>query len=914
MSIFKLDSYSGLCLYLVFIFLLKFKCLNILKIKNKANFKSASFQFIGLLSLIIFMLIPSGCSTKKNTSMSRAYHNLTARYNVYFNGNESMKAGMRQVKKNYKDDYTKILPVFRYEDKAVSTMISSEMDLTIKKCAKTIKTHSITAKPKVDKKSKSKVDKEFLSKQEYCKMIDDAYLLMGKAHFYKREFETALQTFLLIVNKYKNENSVDEANLYIAKTYAETGDFKNAENTLLELKKTKRFDKKFMLETDLVYASEYLKQKDFDNAALKLNSVIKNERSKKERARYTFILAQIYQTSNKNILAADNYKKVIKMNPDYDMTFAANIHLAEISEMSGTSSAELKKQLKKMAKDIKNVDYLDQLYYALGKIELNENNSQEALQYFELSARSKSSNKTQKVKTYYALADMYYQSKNFKLAEAYFDSTTISIDKSYPDYQVVNTQVLNLKNLTHHLNVIDKEDSLQFLARMPENDRNKIIDGIIQKIAEEEQKQIEAKNNAQMDPNLMDYNEINRTANPMEGGKYYFYNPQTISIGQTDFKRKWGDRKLEDNWRRSNKQSIVEAPDLNTKVDSAGTKKEIDKSKITNKKSREFYQQDIPLTPDKLAASEKKIETAMFKSAEIYSKQLNENTNAENQFQKLLIRFPKSEYRLETLRNLYTLYNKDLNYGQAERCKQQIIREFPDSPLAKSLNDPAYADKLRSQELEIENQYQSAFKSYKNKDFAKAIELCEDADKKFPDNDLQSNFIYLKAISYGENGNKAKLKENLQLIVTKYPQSESYQSATSTLEVMNSKKFEEDIYKLNKDTVHYYVLVYPKNKIDINKLKFNFISLNADKYTQDDLKISIQALDTERDIILIQSFKNANSAIKYYQSVLSNNVMENIQKINPVHFVISAGNYENYLKNKQDLKYLNFFDKNYLIN
>lgn len=359
--------------------MLKFNLLNILKIQQKPIFTKACIHFLYVLGLFIFISIPFGCSTKKNTSTTRAYHNLTARYNVYFNGKESMKAGIRQVKRAYKEDYTKILPVFRYEDKAVSTMIGSEMDLTIKKCAKTIKTHSITVKPKVDKKQISKEDKEFLSKQEYCKMIDDAYLLMGKAHFFKREFETAMQTFLLIINKYKKENSTDEAMLYIAKTYAETEDFKNAENTLLELKKSKRWDKKFMLEVDLVYASAFLKQKDYDNAALKLNSAIKNERQKKERARYTFILAQIYQYNNKFALAADNYKKVIKMNPDYEMTFASNINLAVISEKSGSSSSELKKQLKKMVKDEKNIEYLDQLYYALGKIELNEKKSSKCI-------------------------------------------------------------------------------------------------------------------------------------------------------------------------------------------------------------------------------------------------------------------------------------------------------------------------------------------------------------------------------------------------------------------------------------------------------------------------------------------------------------------------------------------------------
>ncbi len=862
----------------------------------------------------MLLILPFGCSTKKNTGMSRAYHNLTAKYNVYFNGNESLKAGMRQIKKTYKEDYTKILPVFRYEDISVSTMIGGDMDLAIKKCAKTIKTHSITAKPKFDKKEISKENKDFLLKQEYCKWIDDAYLLMGKAHFYKREFETALQTFLLITNKFKKEETNDEAMLWIAKTYAETGEYKNAENTILELKKTKRYDKKFMLEMDLILASIYMKQKDYDNAAIKLNSAITNEKKKKEKARQTFILAQLYKFDDKYILATDNFKKVVKMNPDYDMTFAANINLAEIFEKSGASSGDLKKQLMKMAKDEKNTDYLDQLYYALGKIELNEKNNEKAIEYFQLSAGSASSNKTQKVKTFLALADFYYQHNNHKLAENYYDSTASSIEKSFSDYEKVNKQILSLRDLTHNLNIIEKEDSVQFLARMPENDRNKIIDNIIQKIVAEEQRQNEIKKNAELDPNLIDNNDYSRNTNPMEGGKFYFYNPSTVSIGQTEFKKKWGDRKLEDNWRRSDKQTIEDIQDVTESVDSTSTKTKTDKAKVSNIKSREFYLQDIPLTKEEMLESNKKIEKAMFVSGEIYYKQLNDIPNATAQFEKLLVKFPQTSFRLETMQNLYVIYNKDMNFAFSEKYKQLIIIEFPESTYAKLLKDPGYADMLKSKQIEIEKLYQSAFSSYKNKEYLQTIGLCENADKNFPDNELQPNFIYLKAMSFGENGDKSKLKENLELLVSKFPQSEPAKTAVATLEVMNSKKFEEEIYTFQKDSLHYYVLVFPKNQIDTNKLKFKYIALNAEKYTQSDLNVSIQNLDSGRDMIIVQSFKNSKEAIIYYQSVIVNNVLQDIQKFSPLHFVISIGNYQNYIKNKQDLKYMKFFDKYYLTN
>ena len=427
--------------------------------------------FVSIISIeiiLIFLLISSGCSTSKNTRTTRAYHNLTARYNVYFNGNESLKAGVRKIRKTYQEDYTKILPVFRYEDKAVSTLVASEMDRTIKKCAKAIKTHSITVKPKSDKKNISEDERKFLSQPEYCKWIDDAYLLMGKAHFYKREFETARQTFLLVINKYKNEDTKYDAMLWLAKTYAEIEEYQNAENVLVDLRKKKKYDKYFALQMELLNASMFMKQKDYNNAAQKLNTAIENEKNKKEKTRQIFILGQIYHFNEKYSLSAEQFKTVIKRNPSYDMTFMAKINLAELYEKSGGNSSELKKQLKKMAKDDKNADYLDQIYYALGKIELNEKNTEKAIEYFTLSSQAPSSNRVQKVKTFIALAEFYYNEKNYKLAEAYYDSTANTMESTFPDYEKINPQIKNKFALSHNLNVITTEDSLQFVARMPE--------------------------------------------------------------------------------------------------------------------------------------------------------------------------------------------------------------------------------------------------------------------------------------------------------------------------------------------------------------------------------------------------------------------------------------------------------------
>lgn len=862
---------------------------------------------IALLALI-------SCSTTKNTSSTRAYHNLTAHYNVYFNANESLKSGKRKIQKQ-PEDYSGILPVFKYEHSGTANLVSSDMDLAIKKCAKTIKSHSITVKPKMNSKNLSKKDKDFMQKPDYCKWIDDAYLLMGIAHFYKDEFETAKQTFIQNINKYSLENTRDEAMLWLAKTYVATRDFKNAESQLIELRKNRRWDNKYQREIDLLYASMYLKQKDFYNATQKLNTALTYKTQKKEKPRLYFILAQIYQNNQQYQQAITNYKKVIKMNPNYDITFKSKINLAEIYEKSGGNTSELKSQLLKMLKDEKNTDYFDQLYYALGKIEQNQKKTGKAIEYYTLSSTSKSTNKTQKAKTYLALAELYYSVENFQLSRSYYDSAYKAIEPGFPDYELIHPKVKNYRDLTDNLGIIQIEDSLQALARLPETERNRIIDGIIQQIREEEKKAAESKINTGPDPFLMDDNYYNTRSNEQgSGGNYYFYNPTSVSYGQTEFKKRWGDRKLEDNWRRSNKQSVLDPQENIATTDTiTNTGNEKTESKITNNKTREFYLQNIPLSPEKKEISDKKIDKAFLNSGKIYSKEFIENKKAIAQLEKMLERYPKSENRQEALQIIHTLYNNEPNYALSEKYKQILVSEYPESMYTKMLSDPGYIQKVKKEQDELEKIYQTAYTRYTMKEYNEAIGYIEHGLINYPGNRLMHNFIYLKAMAYGEMGNKEELKKNLQLLVASYPREEVSERARQMLDILEGRKFEEQIYASTKDSVHYFIFIYPKDKIDINKLRFKFISLNAKDYTQSDLKILVQTIAPQRDMLMVREFKNSSAAMEYLIKVENQELLKEFSILNPKSFIISSANYQVYLKNRDDEKYKNFFDAEYLV-
>ncbi len=860
------------------------------------------------LSFIIIIISISACTTKKNTSMTRAYHNLTARFNVYFNGIESLKAGLRKIDKNYKDDYGTILPIFIYTEKKAAQMITPEMDRCIQKSAKLIKTHSITVKPKVDKKKKlSKKEKDFLNQPEYCKWIDDGYLMMGQAHYYKQHYFTAEQTFLLIINKYKNEPIAWDARFWLAKSKIEDKEYEDAEVLLKEVRKSSKAPQYLLHEVNLAYADMYMKKQEWGGAIKYLEKSIKQEKDKRFKIRLHFILAQIYQMQENYKKAEANYLEVIKKNYNYEMTFNAKINLAEISEKTKSDDGKLKKELLKMLKDDKNYDYLDQIYYALGRMELNSQNISKAIDYFSKAVSARSSNKMVKAKAYKVLADYYAGKDNYRLASAYYDSTLTSMNENFPDYEKIHPLIDSKARLMKQLNTIEIEDSLQFVAKLPERERNKLIDKQIQKIVAKEKAAMENKNNGTGFDPAFD-NQTNNVPSNIKGGKWYFYNPQAISYGLTNFKQKWGDRELEDLWRLSNKKSNSE---IKKEIKTKNETKTNDKTQKLNNKTREFYLADLPLTAEKMDKSNKKIENALFNAAMIYTDELHDNDKAIELFEKFLQRFPKTTMRLDALQMLYNTSNKKGDYTRADKYKQMIITEFPESMNAKILTDPNYLSDLQKQSKKIETLYEDAYNYYHAKRFYKAINICENALKEYPDDELVPRFLFLKALSFGETGNKTKLKDGLNFLVQKYPDSEITKNAKEILQIIESGKFEEKLYDYQAETRHYYVIVLPKDKIDFNKLKFDYLSFNLDNFDNQNLNVSQIKLDDKRDMIVIQAFKNASSALNYYQAVKKNGVLNAYRLIPYKHFVISESNYKKYLKDMNTEKYMKFYQQNY---
>lgn len=876
-----------------------------------------------LLAILLIYGFLAGCSTEKNTLITRSFHNLTSHYNIFFNGIESYKKGLNRAQESYVDDYTRILPLFTYDDENIAQSIAPDMDRAITKSTKVITLHSITVKPEYKNGPQTEKQKAFYAKNEYNKWVDENYLIMGKAYLFRHEYQFAIETFKFIITEYPYEDIIYETQIWLARAYNETGEYKESEKILNQL--TAGDDVPVKLHADLfaTIADLYMKQEEYESAIDPLTIALSHIRKKETKIRYTFILGQLNQQVGKMEEASRYYREVIKMNPPYEMSFNARINRASVFVEGAARSREIKAELNKMLKDEKNREYQDQIYYALGNIYYREGNVNEAIGFYRLSSAKSISNAQQKTKSCLTLAEIFYNRENYAEAKLYYDSAIVSLNSDHPDYTQIITKSKSLSNLVENLMVVHFEDSVQKLAGMSETERLTVIDSIIERVRREEQlaQQMEMQEMQDAQFNRMMLSESGRSGYQASetGGKWYFYNETAKSFGQPEFRMKWGNRKLEDNWRRKNKRETsfgdIAGENVETE-DSAAVQRP-----VLSNKTRVFYLQDIPLTDSMMDLSHSRIRGSLYNAGEIYLNDLKDYEEAITAFTDLIERYPDSEFTLPTYYNLYNLYAKQNNLTLSDFYRESIIREFPESQTAQLLTNPNYINELLEKENEVNRFYEATYRNYQQGNYDQVIRDVDYALITFQNEDLIPQFTFLKVLSIGQIQDIMQFTEALDSITSTYPTHEVAERANEILayikrsdpvvKLETEKKEAEEIYTFDPEGPYYFGFIVKKD-IDLNQLKFEIINFNLDAFPNRTFDVTSENLDNNDVLILVQSLRNLENAWNYYnQVVTSENIMSLIQGTDFSRFVISPANSQKLIEDKVSNKYLLFFDKYY---
>ena len=578
-----------------------------------------------IVMIAALLAVISSCSTSKNTFPNRAYHNVTCRYNVLWNGQQSMKQAeaeganeeiIEEVAKLSKDNFTATLPVYNYPDKTELGSALPHLDRTIEKASKAIYKHSMLIRGK-----------------EYVKTIDDAYLLMAKSYFYKQDYSQAARVTNYITHNYPKANTFNEAAVLQARTSMRQGYFASADEQLenLHYLSTNKKNKKFNVLYNAAKAEYHLTAPDGDvsEAIDFLNNAVASHPDREFKSRLQLILGELYENMGQQQDAQKNFLKVIKKSSNYDMVFCAQMHLAKNYDGSDASRNSIMKQFTKMLEEKKNADFKDQIYYALSEIARIDEDDSLRKDYLAKSVAAYTNNNYQRTFSSIALADLYFEQNEYRIAQSYYDTAVLSIPKNYPNYELVMKKSQVLKNLVDKLDEIDLQDSLQRIAKMPEAQRMAWVRKMIAEYTEAERKAAaeEAERMLALQ-NASSYTNINTQSS---NGKWYFYNQSLVTAGQQDFYRRWGSRKLEDNWFISNKQQIsFEDMALMNDPSLAADSVEYDDEgnpivrRETDPKKEQYYLQDLPLTSGAIDTSNAIIAKDLFEVGYMYRDLLND--------------------------------------------------------------------------------------------------------------------------------------------------------------------------------------------------------------------------------------------------------------------------------------------------
>jgi tetratricopeptide (TPR) repeat protein len=919
------------------------------------------FFLILLLLLGIFIAFVSCKTTKKKEDVSKAgkyYQNTTSYYNAFFNANEIYQNSINNLLLTYKDDYQKILPLYPSRATEKSKAVAPDMDKVIEKMSRMI------------------------NNKRASDWVDNGYLMIGKAQFLKQDFEKAQKTFeyfseemnpvfkknyikpnkkektetkkskkkksskkskkkntakkvkkddsktetkpiTLIkhkVGKVKDWDTYNEGLIWLAKTYIERDKFAGANFLISKLENEVIPDN---LKKDLYILKTYyfLDQKNYENAINPLVQAVNFTKSGKEKARYCYILGQLYEKAGNNQKAFEYFKMVGEENPDYDLEFNAKLKLLE--NYSGKSENYAIKELKSFLKEDKYADYQDIIYYSIGQTYLNQKNIPLAVENFNSSLRKNKNNNPLKTDVYLKLADLKFKNQEYVAAKKYLDSCLTFMPKIDDRYNEVNNLSLNIREIAYNLETIAMQDSLIKISKMSKEEQLVLATSIKKKQIEDEanRRKLEISNRkesnrispiGQME---MQAEGPNRSIEKAISSSFFAYNETVRQAGISDFTKKWGNIRLEDNWRRYNKSSsdIVDEKD---KTEEELKLSEVEVNSILG---------DFPKTPEQLAIAEDKIKAAMLQLGILYREKLNNNEKSIDVLERLISKYEGFAEECKAIYYLQMSYKNSGNFSSAESWINNLQTKYPDCIYTKILTDSEFAKNANKVQDTKLNYYNSIFEAYTNQNYTLAQNLLDKAP-----NDLYQDATYkiklelLRIKLIGKNKGKDQYILALEDFLKLYPDSKEAINVRETLRFLKGDKdtFSKIIYDEQENEFTYegdkmhYIIVLIKNMNDqaVEAIKSNISNYNNIYYKLDRLKLSNIYFDTKGtdQIILIRKFDTAEAALKYYKDTKKNEADFIKADASFEIYAISQSNYREVIKQKTLENYRVFFEKNYL--
>tara|TARA_Y100001972_G_scaffold128095_2_gene187396 strand:+ start:12532 stop:15045 length:2514 start_codon:yes stop_codon:yes gene_type:complete len=824
--------------------------------------------------------------------LSTGYNDLTAHFNSYFIAKERMKEIETAIHDRYEWNYNKVLPIYPQFDTTDAKALETEIKDCIEKASISIQRHPDS------------------------KWEDDAYVLVGKARYYSVEFPDAIETFKYVNKHSKDKHERHKALIQLLKTFVEYGEFNNAIAVSDYLSKEKLNNKNLQ---DLYLCRAYLYQKRNDKNLMVQNLVKAEElmTSYSETARVEFIIGQVYQELGFDAEAYHYYERSLKNNPDYELSFYTKLNMAQVTELTSSGDIrKVRKYFRKLLKDTKNTEYKDKIYYEMANFELKQGNLNEAIDLYKMSIQNSVQNQRQKGYAYLKLGQIYYDSlKQFELAQAYYDSTVSVMPKDEEGFEKIRQRQEILDDFVVQVLTIRENDSLLVLSNLPKDSVLALATSIVEEKAkqQEEDRKKEAKRQSRVRTAFDQENVGLIQPGVTQGAKWYFYNPTTLGRGASEFKRIWGSRPLEDDWRRSNKTTGPIASNTPNKVGTLQKVQEEDEERSSDGEVASMVSK-VPFEDAQKEVLRNQIEEALYKLGFIYNFKLEEKENAITTFEQLNLRFPKSTYRPEILYQLYLLY-KTFDSDKSTERANQLKAEYPETIYARLVDNPNYTEESHALTEELKIIYNDAYRMYANGLVKEAQKKLDSALILHPDNDFSDNLKLLQIMCTGILDGQYRYQYELNNFMKDYSESELKpyaQQLAKHSEDYQIKLFSSSKAKFsdNLNQKHYSLIVYA-NKSSLAES----IPSEIDKFIKDNsfaLKTGNLILDEKNAMVMVNEFPGKGSASKFVQKMNAELTLSETYKGETFYYLaISEDNFDVFYQTKDLDAYLNFFEKNY---
>ena len=901
---------------------------------EEAKKKKKKDRQMATLLIVLFSLVLSGCSTKKNTASTRWWHSFNARYNTYFNGNQAFIDGNLEKEKGNKDNYTEIIPLYMVGNKQSREIGKGQYDRAIEKSEKAIRRHSIKAKPEWNSsKRKTAKDREWLGRREYNPFLWRAWMLLGKSQFQKGAFDEAAATFTYMSRLYHTQPMQSGlAKAWLAKSYTELGWMYDAEDVIRNMSRDS-MDFRAVKDWDYTYANYYIHSGDYQKAIPYLRKAISHERRKVQRAREWFLMGQIQNQLGNKDEAYKAYRKVVACNPPYELEFNARIAQTEV--MADRNGKQMISKLKRMAVNDNNAEYLDQVYYAIGNIYMLQKDTAQAIAAYEKGNQKSVRNGIEKGVLLLTLGNIYWQMEKFNDAQRCYGEAIGLLDKDRKDYDELAYRSKVLDELVPFTDAIHLQDSLLELSTMPEEERLKAIDRVIDALKKKEKEERDARLLAEAEQmeqeqqrtgnQLSPGNQAAPTITQRGNGEWYFYNPMAVNQGKIAFQRQWGKRENKDNWQRINQTVVAmseqqedenpegtENQEANDSINIATLKEETPQDSLSaDPHEREYYLAQIPFTDEQKAVCHDIIKDGLFHAGVIFKDKLDNLTLSEKHLVRLTDNYTDYEYLDEALYHLYLLYARQDRMDKANACLNRMKRDFPESEWTTLLADPFYKENARFGEHIEDSLYAAAYEAFKTDRYDIVKGNARVSADRFPLGENRAKFLFIEGLSMLNEGDGDGCIERLKTVVEKYPNSEVSELAGMIVKGvqdgrrLHGGKFDiGDIWSrrditLGSDSTavielsaernenFMFILAYEPDSINENQLLFEMARYNFTNFLVRNFDI---VLDEDNGLhrMRISGFLNYDEALQYARQLFADKAMAAFLK--PCHHLIISEN------------------------